>query len=429
MTRNAEAALLAAAAVLAAFGVALVNLAGTGGLDVEVALTLVTFTAALGGMHLAMRRWAPFANPYLLPLAAMLAALGFSEIYRLDPGLARLQQWWLLVGAAVAAGALYLLRDVGVAVLRRYRYLMLLAALTLLLLPILPDSFPLQGRTVNGSRLWVRLDVAGREIGFQPGELAKVLLVGFLASYLAERHESLRVMTRRLGPVHIPEPRQLVPVLAAWATSFVVLVYQRDLGSSLLLFALFVTMLYVATARHAYLAVGGLLALAGGAMAWLTFGHVQDRVYAWLQPFDDFADRGYQVAQGLFAFGSGGLTGSGLGVGRPDLIPFAATDYIFAAVAEETGFAGAAAVLAGFALLVAAGLGIALRARDPFRKLLAAGLALVLGIQTIVILAGVLRLLPVTGVTLPFMSYGGSSLVANLLILALLARVSHEERA
>jgi len=187
-------------------------------------------------------------------------------------------------------------------------------------------------------------------------------------------------------------------------------------------------MLYIATARYSYLVTGAVLAVAGGLFAYRAFDHVQRRGEAWLYPWDDFFGSGFQVAQSLFAFGTGSLTGSGLGVGRPDLIPAASTDYVFAAIAEETGFAGAAAVIAGFALLIGVGLGIALRSHDLFRKLLAAGLALVLGIQTILILAGVLRLMPVTGITLPFMSYGGSSLVANMMILAVLARISHEER-
>ncbi len=431
MTRTAEAALLAAAAVLAAFGVGLVNLAGTSGIDAQVALTFVVFAAAFGAIHAAVRLWAPGAAPYLFPLAAMLTAVGATVVYRIDPLLGSAQRWWLLVAAGVAVGVLFLLREGGVAVLRRYRYLLLSAALLLLLLPLLPAGLPLRGAVVNGSRLWVRLDLplVARDLSFQPGEVAKVLLVVFLASYLAERHGSLRVMTRRLGPVHVPEPRQLVPLLAAGGFAFAVLVYQRDLGASLLLFGLFVTMLYAATGRHSYLAAGGLFVIVGGFTAYRLFGHVRVRVTAWVDPFADFLGTGYQVAQSLFALGSGSLTGSGLGVGRPDLIPAAATDFVFAAVAEETGLAGAVAVVAAFALLIAAGLGIALRARDLFRKLLAAGLALTLAIQTLLILAGVLRLFPVTGITLPFMSYGGSSLVANMAILALLARVSHEERA
>jgi cell division protein FtsW (lipid II flippase) len=431
VTRTAEAALLAAAAVLGGLGVALVNLAGTGGIDAQVALTFVVFALAFGGLHMAIRQWAQLANPYLFPIAGVLAAVGYAEVYRVDRRLGASQRWWLLVAAGIAALLIYLLRDHGVALLRRYRYLFLGTAIGLLLLPLLPDSWPLHGDTVNGSRLWVRLELPGtaRDAGFQPGEIAKVLLVVFLASFLAERAPAMRAMERRIGPVHLPEPRQLVPVLVAWGAAFAVLVYQRDLGASLLLFSIFVSMLYVATARHSYLVAGGVLVLVGGAASYRLFGHVRDRVGAWLHPFDDFLGSGFQIAQSLFAFGSGSLTGSGLGAGRPDLIPAAATDFVFAAVAEETGLAGAAAVIAGFALLVAAGLGIALRARDGFRKLLAAGLALALAVQTLLIIAGVVRLLPVTGITLPFMSYGGSSLVANMALLALLARISHEERA
>ncbi len=431
MTRAAEAALLAAAGLVAALGVALVNLSGSGNVDAQVGLTLVVFAVAFGGVHAAIRAWAPAASPYLYPIAALLTAIGVVEVYRIDPRLGSAQRWWLLGAAAVAALVLFLLRDRGVSLLRRYRYIFLAIALGLLLLPLLPNSWPLHGATINGSRLWVRVDLplAGQEAGFQPGEVAKLLLVVFLASYLAERHESLRAMSRQLGPGHLPEPRQLVPILAAGGAAFAVLIYQRDLGASLLLFGVFITMLYVATARHAYLAAGGLFVLVGGTAAYFLFGHVRVRVQAWLDPFEDFLGTGYQVAQSLFALGSGSLTGTGLGVGRPDLIPAAATDFVFAAVAEETGLAGALAIVAAYALLIAAGMGIALRARDLFRKLLAAGLALTLGLQTLLILGGVVRLLPVTGIALPFMSYGGSSLVANMALLALLARISHEERA
>ena len=423
--------MLAAGATLAALGIALVNFGLGGTVDARVPLTLVVFGIAYGGIHLAVRRWAGDASPYLFPLAAILSAVGITEVYRIDKSLGANQLWWLLIASGVAVLVLYALRDAGVAVLRRYRYLFLIAAMVLLLLPLLPDGLPLHGAEVNGSRLWVRLNLpfTNGDLGFQPGEIAKLCLVIFLASYLAERHAAMRHMTRQIGSLHLPEPRQLVPVLIAWGASFVVLVYQRDLGASLLVFAVFVAMLYVGTGRHSYLVTGGVLAVSGGLIAYQLFDHVQRRVTAWLNPFNDYLDSGFQVSQSLFALGSGSLTGSGLGVGRPDLIPAAATDYIFAAVAEETGLAGALAIIAAFALLVTAALGIALRSRDLFRKLLAAGLAITLAVQTILILAGVVRLLPVTGITLPFMSYGGSSLVSNMIVLALLARVSHEERA
>lgn len=430
MTRNAEAALLAAAAIVASMGVALVNFASGTGFDAQVALTFLVFGVSFGSVHVALRRWAPEGNPYLFPIAAFLAAIGFTQIYRLDPELASIQRWSLLLAGAVTTAVLLLLRDEGVTMLRRYRYLFLAAAVLLLLLPLLPESWPLYGSEVNGSRLWVRLKlpVGTRSLSFQPGEIAKVLLVIFLASYLADRHVAMAMTGRKIGPLRLPEPRQLGPILIAAGASFAVLVYQRDLGASLLLFALFITMVYVATGRAAYLVTGLALVLTGGYIAYQQFDHVQRRVFAWLHPFDDFADAGYQIAQGLFAMGSGSLTGSGLGLGRPDLIPAASTDFIFASVAEEMGFAGSIAVLVGYGLLIAAGFGIAIRSRDIFRKFLAFGLTMVIAVQSIIILAGVLRLFPVTGITLPFMSYGGSSLLANMVLVALLVRASHGER-
>lgn len=430
MTRNAEAALLAAAAIVASMGVALVNFASGTGFDAQVALTFLVFGVSFGSVHMALRRWAPEGNPYLFPIAAFLAAIGFTEIYRLDPELASIQRWSLLLAGAVTTAVLLLLRDEGVIMLRRYRYLFLATAVLLLLLPLLPETWPLHGSEVNGSRLWVRLElpVGTRSLSFQPGEIAKVLLVIFLASYLADRHLAMATTRRMIGPIRLPEPRQLGPLLIAAGASFAVLVYQRDLGASLLLFALFITMVYVATGRAAYLVTGLALIGAGGYLAYEQFDHVQRRVYAWLHPFDDFADAGYQTVQGLFAMGSGSLTGSGLGLGRPDLIPAASTDFIFASVAEEMGFAGSIAVLVAYGLLIAAGFGIAIRSRDIFRKFLAFGLTIVIAVQSIIILAGVLRLFPVTGITLPFMSYGGSSLLANMVLVALLVRASHGER-
>ena len=430
MTRNAEAALLAAAAVVASMGVALVNFAAGRGFDAQIALTFLVFAVSFGSIHMALRRWAPEGNPYLFPIAAFLTAIGFTEIYRLDPELASIQRWSMLLAGAVTTAVLLLLRDEGVVMLRRYRYLFLAGAVVLLLLPLLPETWPLHGAEVNGSRLWVRLElpVGSRSLSFQPGEVAKVLLVIFLASYLADRHLAMAATGRKIGPIRLPEPRQLGPILIAAGASFAVLVYQRDLGASLLLFALFIAMVFVATGRVAYLGAGFVIVAGGGLVAYQMFDHVQRRVFAWLHPFDDFADAGYQIVQSLFAMGSGSLTGSGLGLGRPDLIPAASTDFIFASVAEEMGFAGSIAVLAAFALLAAAGFGIAIRSRDVFRKFLAFGLTIVIAVQAILILAGVLRLFPVTGITLPFMSYGGSSLLANMVLVALLVRTSHGER-
>lgn len=431
MTRTAEAGLIVAAALLAAIGVAIVEFTDGRWLNAQVAVTFIVFVGSFGAVHVGARTWAPGSSSLVLPTAAFLTAIGFIEIYRIEGHLAALQRWSLVVAAGAAVGLLWLLRSVGVSILRRYRYVALTVGVLLLLLPLLPDSWPIHGATVNGSRLWVRMEIPGidRVLSFQPGEIAKVLIVIFLASYLAERAEAMAVVDRRIGPFKIPEPRNMGPILVAAGSAFLILVYQRDLGASLLLFGLFVVMLYIATGRSFYVLTGGLLALIAGVVAYSTFSHVNQRIQAWFDPFGHFTDSGYQTVQGLFAMGSGSLTGSGIGLGRPDLIPAATTDFIFAAVAEEMGLAGSIAVLAAFALLVAAGFGIAIRSKERFRKYLAGGLTVVIALQAIIILAGVLRLFPITGITLPFMSYGGSSLIANLLIVALLLRVSHEERA
>jgi cell division protein FtsW (lipid II flippase) len=430
MTRTAEGGLLAAAAALAAFGVTLVNLAGGGTVDARVGLTFLVVLLAFGSVHVALRRWAPGASQFLLAPAALLTALGLAEIHRLNPGRAALQQWWLLIAAALTVLMLRVLARTGLDVIRRYRYLLLVGGLALLLLPMLPSAgpLPIRGLEANGSRLWVVVSLGFTDLRFQPGEVAKLVIVLFLAGYLAERQAALAERPRRLAGLNLPEPRQLFPVLVVWMGSLVVLVGQRDLGASVLLFGAFVGMLYAATGRPAYLVMGGLLTAAGGYAAYQVFPHVGRRVVAWLRPFTDFEDAGYQIAQAWFGMGTGSLTGSGLGLGRPDLIPNADTDFIFAAIAEELGFAGSIALLAAFALLIATGFGIALRSRDRFRKLVAAGLTWVLGLQTFLIVGGVLRLVPLTGITLPFVSYGGSSLVGNLLLIGLLARISHEEQ-
>jgi cell division protein FtsW (lipid II flippase) len=430
MTRTAESGLLVAAAVIAAFGVTLVNLATGGTIDARIGLTFLVMLMSFGALHFALRLWAPAASTALLPPAALLTAIGLAEIHRLDPGRAGLQQWWLAIAAALAVGLLRILHRQSLGTIRRYRYLLLAGALALLMLPMLPISWPLpvRGLEANGSRLWVLFDLGVTEMRFQPGEIAKLVVVLFLASYLAERQPALAENPRRLGPLRLPEPRQLFPILAVWAGSLGVLLGQRDLGASVLLFGAFVGMLYAATGRVSYLIIGGLLTAAGGVAAYRLFDHVGRRVVAWLHPFENFENAGYQLAQAWFGMGTGSLAGSGLGLGRPNLIPNAETDFIFAAVAEELGFAGSVAVLAAFALLVGTGFGIALRSRDRFRKLTAAGLTWVLGLQVFLIVGGVLRLVPLTGIALPFMSYGGSSLVGNFLLLVLLARISHEEQ-
>ncbi|HEX9235291.1 MAG TPA: FtsW/RodA/SpoVE family cell cycle protein, partial [Actinomycetota bacterium] len=293
-----------------------------------------------------------------------------------------------------------------------------LLGLGLLLLPIAPGI----GQTINGARLWIHLG----PIRFQPSEASKVLMVVFLASYLSSRKELLAVATRRVGPLRLPEPRYLGPLMVAWLVSLAVLFVEKDLGSSLLFFGIFLVMLWAATGRATFLALGLVLFVVGSLLGYAAFGHVQDRVTIWihaLEPSHVHTD-GYQLAQGQFAMATGGIVGTGLGRGHPGLIPFAPTDFIFAAIGEELGLFGTTAVLLLFLVLVGRGFRAALAREDPFSKLLATGLTSAVALQAFIIVGGITRLIPLTGITLPFVSYGGSSLVANFVLLALLVRVS-----
>jgi len=429
VSERGEASLLLAATLLVGVGTAVVTLTNEEGITIDAAFAAAVFLASFGGLLFAVRTWAPNATRLLLPPVALLTALGLVEVFRIDRDLGRLQRYWLLLAVAMAMATLRLLHGRGVEVLRRFRYLFLAAAVGFLLLPLLPSGLPLGGATINGSRLWVRLDLGERGLSFQPGEAAKVLLVIFFASYLAERKRGLTEMPRSIGPIGLPEPRQLLPLLLAFGVSFGVLMYQRDLGASILLFGLFVVILYAATDRPAYLIAAGVLIAGGVSAAQNVFSHVQARVDAWLHTFENFSGDGFQVAQGVFALAEAGVFGTGLGAGAPYLIPAAATDFIFVALVEEMGLAGGFAILAAFGLVFAVGFGIAVRSGDTFRSLLALGLTVTLVLQMVLILGGVLRLMPLTGIALPFVSYGGSSLLANFGIVALLSRVSHEERA
>jgi cell division protein FtsW (lipid II flippase) len=429
--RTSEGVTIVAASLLSAFAVALVNFAQGAGVDAQIGLTFLVFLIAFGTLYAAVRGFAPRATPLLIPPVVALVGLGFFEIYRLSPDLAGLQRWWMLIASAVATLVLFLLSKGTTSVLRRYRNLILIVTIGLLLLPNLPSDwgFPLRGLEVNGSRLWIVLDLRFTEMQFQPAELAKLGMVIFFAAYLADHQKALREAHRRLGPIRLPEPRQLIPLLLAWGGSLFILVWQRDLGASLLMFAGFVLLLYAATGSTGYLVTGGLLTFSGAVAAAVLFDHVQRRIVAWLEPFEHYQDEGFQIAQGIFALGTGSLSGSGPGLGRPDLIPNASTDFIFAAVGEEIGFAGTVAVLAIYALVITVGLGVSFRSRDTFRKLLAAGLTFVMAVQVFLIIGGVLRIVPLTGITLPFMSYGGSALVGNMVLVAILLRISHEEAA
>jgi cell division protein FtsW (lipid II flippase) len=368
--------------------------------------------------HIALRKLAASADPLILPLAATANVLGVAAIYRLDPeGKGPTQVLWTALGIACFIGTLVVVKDYRI--LARYKYVFGFIGVGLLLLPITPF-----GRVVNGARLWVGFG----SFQFQPGELAKICLVIFFAAYLAERKELLAIASRKVLNFHIPDIKHFGPLLVMWGISLAVMFFEKDLGSSLLFFSIFLVMLYIATARLVYLSLGGLLFAGGAYIGYQLFTHVQDRVQVWLDVFNPryISDQGYQLAQSLFALATGGLFGTGWGQGRPDLIPEAETDFIFSVLGEELGLMGTAAVLLAFMLLMARGLRIAVNARDDFGQLLAAGLTTVLAIQTFIILGGVTRLLPLTGITLPFMSYGGSSLLSNFILIALLVRISHQ---
>lgn len=416
--RNTELALLILALIVGGGAVALVALARNAArVDIAipvVAVLVIGYVAA----HVAMRKLAPQADALILPLAAVLNAIGLAAVYRLSPdGFGPTQVTWTIVGLACFVATLLLVRDFQV--LARYKYLLGFVGVGLLLLPMTPV-----GETINGARLWIGVG----SFSFQPGELAKICLVVFFAAYLAERKELLALASRRVLGFHVPDLKHFGPLLVMWGLSLAVMFYEKDLGSSLLFFSIFIVMLYIATARVVYAAFGGILFALGAWVGYEKFAHVQSRVVAWLHVFDPkiVKDQGYQLAQSLFALATGGLFGTGLGRGRPGLIPEAHTDFIFSAIGEELGLLGTAAILVCFLLFVARGLRIALAQRNDFGQLLAAGLTASFAIQTFIILGGVTRLLPLTGITLPFMSYGGSSLLSNFILAALLIRMSHQ---
>jgi peptidoglycan glycosyltransferase len=370
--------------------------------------------------HVAVRRLAPGADSTLLPLAAMLNGIGFVTIARLDRAQARTQSLWVAIAIGVFVLTLFFVRDVRI--FERYRYTALLLGLAFLLLPLAPSV----GRTVNGGRLWV----AFGSLSFEPSEIAKVLLVAFFAAYLVDKRELLSVGRVRIGRWFVPSPQDLGPLLLAWGVSLIVLAYEKDVGTSLLFFGVFAAMLYITTRRFAYVVGTLVLLVIGSYLAYKAFGHVRVRVTNWLDPWKDPHNNGYQTIQGWFAMGSGGVGGTGLGLGNPKLIPDAATDFVFAAIGEELGFVGTVGVVLAFMLFVGSAFRVAADATRPFAKLFAAGIATIIGLQSFLIIGGVIRLIPLTGITLPFVSYGGSSLVANFALLAILLRISDDtERA
>jgi cell division protein FtsW (lipid II flippase) len=415
--RNTELGLILLAGLLTVGAYVLASLGRTSSLPANAGPFLGVVLGLLAVAHIATRRLAPAADGIVLPLAALLNGLGYVFIARLDHRLAGLQAVWTALGIGAFVGTLVVVRRARD--LERFRYTFALIGIGLLLMPLLPVI----GRNINGARLWVRIGT----ITFQPGEFAKVTLCIFLASYLVEKRELLSVGTHRFGPVIVPDFKHFGPILLAWGFSMVVLVAERDLGSSLLFFALFMAMLWVATARGAYLIIGAGLFAVGSFGAVKAFAHVHERISVWLNPWPVANGNGFQTIQALFALAAGGIFGTGLALGSPQRIPEVATDFIFAAVGEELGLLGTCAIIVAFLLIVGTGLRIALRAEAPFEKLLAAGLTTIIGVQAFIIIGGVTRLVPLTGITLPFVSYGGSSLLANYVLLALLLRVSDSE--
>ena len=395
----------------------LASLGSQGHMPSRLWLFLTSIVAISLCMHVAIRRLAPRSSQVLLPIATLLNGIGYVEIARWDPPYAGYQAMWFLFSAIGLVATLMVVRRTQD--LDRYRYMTLVVAIGLLLSPLVPHF----GEDINGARLWVKLG----PISFQPVEFAKILLVFFFASYFASNRELLSAPTQRLGRRLIVPPKTLLPILFAWGLAMAILGAENDIGFALLLFALFISLLWVTTGLKTYVVLGmGLFAGADYVLASL-FIQVHARVTIWLDPWTVCAKGGScQIAYGWFSLAAGGVTGSGLGLGQSGNIYNITSDMIFAAVGEELGFIGIILVLSLFAAFVGEGFRIAQRAHSDYVRLAAAGLSALMGFQAFFIMAGVLRILPFTGITLPFMAYGGSSLFANYLIVALLLRISDE---
>jgi len=428
--RGAELFLLILSLVVGIGGYAAVGI----GVEQKVPADIVGYGGWLAvliiGAHVVVRFVAPYADPVLLPLVAMLNGLGLAVIRRLDlaagasanDGFAKQQLIWMTIGVLLFAGTLVGLRDHRT--MQRFTYTSGLAAVVLLLLPMLPGI----GKDINGARIWIHVG----PLSFQPGEIAKVLLVITFAGYLVLHRDALALAGRRVAGIDLPRGRDLGPILAMWLVSLAILVRQSDLGSSLLFFGLFVIMLYVATERRGWILVGGGLFLIGAFAASRLIAHVTARVDIWLHPFSHYqaasGPSSDQLVESMFGMAWGGLLGRGFGNGAPYRIPYANSDFIIGAIGEELGLTAVLAIVLCYGLIVERGLRTAIICRDDFGKLLAVGLASSFALQVFVVIGGVTRLIPLTGLTTPFLSYGGSSLVANWVIVALLLRVSDQAR-
>ncbi len=429
--RGTELWLLLLALVLGVGAYALVGL----GVEGDVPADVVGYGAGLAvlalGMHAVLRWRAPYADPVILPITVALNGIGLAMIYRLDlayaardrpDGFAARQLMWSAIAVVLAAAVVILLRDHRT--LRRFTYTAMVIALVLLALPLVPGL----GTTINGARIWIHVG----SVGMQPAEFAKLALAVFFAGYLVSNRDTLALAGPKVLGLQLPRARDLGPILVVWAASLAVLVFEKDLGTSLLLFGLFVAMLYLATERISWVVIGLLMFVLGATFAATAFAHVAKRFDGWLNALDPavFARPGGsgQLVMGLFGMANGGLFGTGWGAGRPDLVPYAESDFIVAALGEELGLTGLLALLMFYVVLTERGMRTAIGVRDGFGKLLAGGLAFVVAFQTFVVVGGVTRLIPVTGLTTPFLAYGGSSLLANWMIVALLLRISDDAR-
>lgn len=427
--RNAELLLLCFAAAITVAALLIVEANQQHGLRWGMISYGLAFLALFGCAHLAIRRFAPYTDPLLLPVVALLNGLGLVMIHRLDLAfragdtatypLANQQMLWTLIGVSVFVLVVILLKDHRA--LARYGYLCGLVGLVLLAIPaMLPKTLSEQ----NGAKIWVRLP----GFSIQPAEFSKILLLVFFSAVLVAKRGLFTSAGKHFLGMTLPRPRDLAPLLAAWVISVTVMVSEKDLGTSLLLYASFLVVVYVATQRLSWVIIGLVLFAAGSVAAYFLYSHVQIRVQNWLDPFADPEGTGYQTVQSLFSFATGGIFGTALGNGQPDTVPAASTDFIIAAFGEELGLVGMASLLMLYTIVIIRGLRTAIATRDSFGKLLAAGLAATLAIQLFIVVGGVTRLIPLTGLTTPWLSYGGSSLLANYVLLAILARISHSAR-
>ena len=435
--RNSELAMLCFAVGIMAFAYAATGLGLNGHVPSGIVTYVAGFAVLLAIAHLVVRKFAPWADPLLLPLAALLNGLGIVMIYRLqesgqggNPGLpiitltshaALYQLIWTAVGIAAFIAVLAVIREARI--LQRYTYTLGTVGLILLAIPAL---LPASHSSVNGAKVWIILG----GFSIQPGEFARIALAVFFAGYLVAKRDVLSLAGRRFIGIDLPRARDLGPILVLWAISMLILIFESDIGTSALFFGLFIAMLYIATQRKSWLLIGILLFVVGAGLAGAVIPHVHERFTIWLHPFAPANIQGssYQLVQGLEGMAFGGLFGTGLGQGQPYRTPLVQSDFIFTGFGEELGLAGLMALLLIFGLLVQRGLRAAVAVRDPFAKLLAAGLAFVLALQVFIIVGGVTQLIPLTGITTPFLSQGGSSLVASWMVIAVLMRISDTAR-